>query len=238
MQMVDAGQSRERLVRREVETEKRRAGQYAPSRPVGVDGQSAMPPERDQRRQSDGVEIDHEAGAAGRGDDVMRTPHVIVLAGDVEGIHNPTTDPVGMALDRRHDAGDTFGKRRIGRIGDQFVILDEIDAGRTKPVHDLAGLLRGEADIWLDDAADKRTVGDTGEAPRAVYAKGRAQRTGDQRFRQIESGQPNAAQSAHASLISKQRRQEHGDRRADIFQRPRDRDMRTSKGSDAVDRQG
>ena len=106
--------------------------------------------------EADPVDADHHAGAAGRQHRVVAAPHLVDRAGDVDRVHRHAAEPVGVRAEHRHHRLEPRVERRVGRVADQLVVLDEVDAGRAERIDQRGGLLRRQADARLDDGADQR----------------------------------------------------------------------------------
>jgi hypothetical protein len=53
---------------------------------------------------------------------------------------------------------DPGGQREVDRVGEQLVVLDEVDRGPREVPDDRAELLLPEADVRLDDGPDQHAL--------------------------------------------------------------------------------
>ena len=174
MELIDAGEPPEFLIGGELHTERRMPREHAPAVAVAVDRQRRPPPQVVDRGEADAVEADHHARAAGGDHRVVVLEHPVELVADVEGEHHLAAGAVGELVDDVHHRLHPLGKRRMGRVGHQFIIFDEIDAGFAERADEIGGRGGRQTDARLDDRADDRPIVDAGQPPRARDAELRA----------------------------------------------------------------
>jgi len=119
-----------------------------------------------------------------------------------------------------HDSARTRLERAVGAVGLQFVILDEVDLGRSQRVNQRRGRLRRKTHAGFDDRADQRT---------GLYLR-QPTRPGNAELRtrvglRKGAGQTDIQQAQSGKLRQlKQVAGDHGDqvrqRRAQVLQRP------------------
>ena len=84
--------------------------------------------------------------------------HAIELIADIERIHQLAAGRVRQVVDDAHHGLHALGQWRVGRVGHQLIILDEIDASLAERFDEFRGLLRRQTDARLDDRADDRSI--------------------------------------------------------------------------------
>ena len=98
----------------------------------------------------------------------MAAPHLVELAGEVEGVHRLLAGPVGMIVDDAHHGSYALVERAVRAVRLQLVVLDEVDPGLAEVLDHGGGRLGVEADARLDDGADQRPAVNVGEPARAL----------------------------------------------------------------------
>ena len=127
---------------------------------VGPDGDVdlRMLGQHPQPRETDGGEVHHDA-VAPQVDDLARfVHHAIHLVGDVDAVDRLLAGLLVGATESRHDGLDPFHHRAVVRIGQQFVILDDVHPAHGHLVGQLADGFRRDADGGLGDGHEERSV--------------------------------------------------------------------------------
>ncbi len=108
MDVVDAGEPPEFLVSDEAHARGVRAAEHAPPVAMAVNGDLRMTAQRCQRGQADAIDADHDAGAAGRDDQIVAAQHLVDFAGDVGGIHWPLAGFLGVFAQHAQHGGNAL----------------------------------------------------------------------------------------------------------------------------------
>jgi hypothetical protein len=175
--------------------------------------------------EADRVDARHHAGAAGAQHRVVPAQHVVDAAGDVDRVHRHAAEAVGMLVQHRRHGLEPGVEGRVRRVGDQLVVLEEVDAGGAEIVYQRRRLRGGEADARLDDRADQRPARDAGEPPRAVDAELRVGEGRGVRLRQVEVEQAQAGDLAELEQVARDRGVKAGQVGPDVVDRKRDLDL-------------
>jgi hypothetical protein len=132
-------------------------------------------------------------------------------------------DLLGLA-DLRGGDLDAGGERKVGRVGEQLVVFDEIDRGPREVPDDRPELLLPEADVRFDDGPDQRALRGTDRAPRPRNPERRAGVGGDELGGQRQLLEPARGQLAELEEVARRRREQGGDVGADVLHRELDAD--------------
>ena len=154
MNLVDAGEPPECLVRPKLHTKQRMPRDRTPAIAVAVDRQGRVPSEVFHAHEAHAVETHHHAGAASGEHCVVVGEHAVEPVADVEGHHHLAARRLGRLVHRFHHRLHAVGERRVRRIRHQLVVLHEVDTGESEGADEVGGLPRREADARLDDRAD------------------------------------------------------------------------------------
>ena len=76
------------------------------------------------------------------GHEVVAPPHLVEIAGDVEGEHHRLAGPVGVAIDHRHHGASPRLERAVRPVGLQLVVLHEVDAALGERLDQVGGAFR------------------------------------------------------------------------------------------------
>ena len=144
------------------------------------------------RRQSNAVDVHHDAGAAVLFHQIVAAQHVVDVASDVECIHRFLAGLVGDFFDFRHDGGNPFRERRVVWVGLQFIVLDEVETGNGEVTHQACQCVGRQPDAGFDDGADQRQFLDLREFAGAGDAESRSRIALGKRRGQLKVLEPNA----------------------------------------------
>ncbi len=188
-----------------------------------MDGEGTLVAEFLDAGEPHAVQADHDRGAAGVHDGLVVVEHRVQLVADVEGVHDPLAGALGVLVDDAHHRGDASVERRVGRIGHQLVVLDEVDPGPGEPGHELRRRLRAQAHARLDDRPDERPrLGDIGEATGSRDAETGAGEVLGEGARDIEVLEPEAGDLGELVEVPLQGGDERGQVVSDVLDAPAD----------------
>src|ERR1700752_3951231 len=111
-------------------------------------------------RKTDPINANHHARTTGPQNRIVSLEHLVDCAGDVDRVHRHAPQAVGVPMQNRNDACEPLIKARVCGIGEQLVILDEVDVCGAQAIDDFCRLLRKQADARLDDRSDYWSVVD------------------------------------------------------------------------------
>ena len=221
MQVIYPGQAAKLLISRVSDAQQRMACHRAEVVAVAMDRQLAALAQVRERGKADVVDAHHDAGARVLFHQIVAAQHVIDIAADIECVHRLLAGLIRYALDLGHDCRDALGERRIGRIGVELIVFDEVEAGQCEVAHQLAKLLCGQADAGLDDRADQRTPIDLGELTRAFDSEAGARIALGKGLRKLQIEQADPGQLLELIEVSGDGREQIRNRGSEVVQRER-----------------
>ena len=214
--LVDAGESPQRLVGAKLHPEQRMPRDRPPAVAVAVDREGRMPAEVLDAHEPHAVEAHHHAGAPGREHHVVVGQHPVEPVADVERDHHLAARLLRRLVHRLHHRLDPVGERRMRRIGHQLVVLHEVDSGERQRADEVGRLPRGEADARLDDRADDRPALHAGEPPRALDPELRTGELGGELRRQNHVEELEAGEQPEFEEIPRHHRRDRRQARRNV----------------------
>ena len=95
----------------------------------------------------------------------MAPPHLINLAGQVEGVHHLFAGRVSVTVDHPHHRANPVIERTCRAISLQFVVLDEVETGFGQNAYKLCSLISIETHTGLYNRADQRPMRHAAQVP-------------------------------------------------------------------------
>ena len=151
------------------------------------------------------VDADHHTGATRAYHRIMTAQQLIDRSGYVDGVHRHTAQSVSMAVQYRHHSGQPGLETLVRRIGDQLVVLDEVDVGSAQVVHQGCRLAGAQADAGFDDRADQRPAVHSGQPSGATDTKGGSREGGCIAVGQVQVQQAHGRDLAEFKQIARHR---------------------------------
>ena len=216
MHVVHPGQPPQRLVGVEADAQAGVARQGAEAVAMPVQRQPAVPAQRLHGGEAAPVQADHHAASAFALHQIGVAAHGVRLVADVEGDHDVLAGAVLVAAHPVHHRRHALGQRGVDRVGADLVVLDEVEPGGAERADQLAGLLRRQAEVRLDDGADQRPALHPGQPPGAGHAVPRRVEALAVRGGQADGVEPQAGDLAQVEQVAGHRRGQRRQVGADV----------------------
>ena len=152
--MVCPGQTPQGLIGADRNSQQGVARQGSVAIAMCMQGQTGVTAQSLQRGIAYPVLADHDATASFALDQICVAFHGIGFVRNVESKHHMLAAALFMSAYHFHDSRDALMQRRVGRVGADLIILDEVHPGIAQGLHQLHHILSAQPHAGFDDGAD------------------------------------------------------------------------------------